>query len=95
MPNAPLVVAEQNQRTLGGVGCGDDGGMTRMVVRGVGEGGDGVAWDGDVAAKVRQPWWWRRDGVAVVVFASAAGGGGRKPAGAASNFERRGKERGG
>ncbi|GKG45774.1 hypothetical protein Tco_0498220, partial [Tanacetum coccineum] len=35
MPNAPLVVAEQNQRTLGGVGCGDDGGMTRMVVRGV------------------------------------------------------------
>ncbi|GKG63771.1 hypothetical protein Tco_0645164, partial [Tanacetum coccineum] len=25
-----------------GVGCGDDGGMTRMVVRGIGGGGDGV-----------------------------------------------------
>ncbi|GJQ95904.1 retrovirus-related pol polyprotein from transposon TNT 1-94 [Tanacetum coccineum] len=33
LPNAPLVVTEQNQRTLGGVGCGDDGGMTRMVRR--------------------------------------------------------------
>ncbi|GJZ77402.1 hypothetical protein Tco_0642074 [Tanacetum coccineum] len=55
----------------------------------------GVAWDGDVAAKVRQPWWWRRDGVAVVVFASAADGGGRKPTGAALDFERREKECGG
>ncbi|GJT32365.1 hypothetical protein Tco_0922784 [Tanacetum coccineum] len=83
LPNAPLVVAEQNQRILGGVGYGDDGGMTRIMVHGVGEGGDGVvAWDVDVAAKVRQPWWWRRDGVDVVVFASAAGDGGRKLVGA-------------
>nr|GEW33586.1 hypothetical protein [Tanacetum cinerariifolium] len=29
----------------GGVGCGDDGGMTRMVVRGVGKGGDGSGGD--------------------------------------------------
>ncbi|GJW32542.1 hypothetical protein Tco_0052574 [Tanacetum coccineum] len=84
LPNAPLVVAEQNQRTLGGVGCGDDGGMTRIAVHGVGRGsdGEGVAWNGDVTAKVRQPWWWRRDGVDVVVFASAAGNGGRKLVGA-------------
>ncbi|GJT62932.1 UPF0160 protein-like protein isoform X1, partial [Tanacetum coccineum] len=52
----------------------------------------GVAWYGDVVAKVRQPWWWRRDGVAVVVFSSAAGGGGRKPARAAPDFERSEKE---
>ncbi|GKG42145.1 hypothetical protein Tco_0476443, partial [Tanacetum coccineum] len=47
MLNAPLVVAKQNQRTLGGVGCGDDGGMMRMVGGG---GSGGCGGDDDI-------WW--------------------------------------
>ncbi|GKA21159.1 hypothetical protein Tco_0701148 [Tanacetum coccineum] len=74
LPNAPLVVAEQNQRTLGGVGCGGDGGMTRIAVHGVGRGRDGVC-GGEVVMKVSgEPVMkfggegWSRDGGLCVVM---------------------------